>query len=108
MMALLRKIKLRIAGAIIVMTGPMCDRVAEDASEQMDGARLPVFRRLGHRLHLAACDWCADYVENLHAVRRGMQGFDKPPGEQAARDLLGGLSESSKQRIIARLHEEDR
>ncbi len=86
----------------------MCDRVAKNASEEMDGKHLPYFQGLGQRMHLACCDWCADYVANLHAMRRGIQGHDAHVQENDARKILGGLSEESKQRIIARLRDEER
>lgn len=51
---------------------PSCRELAEHASEYLDG-ELPLWRRLGFRLHLAICRACEAFLEQLAMTRRTLR-----------------------------------
>ena len=74
-----------------------CKDVTQLLSESMDTS-LPIGKRVGMRLHLLMCKFCARYERQLLLIRetvRQIVGAEDRPGEPP-RDTL---SEESKERI---------
>jgi hypothetical protein len=70
-----------------------CKDVTQLISESMDTS-LPIGKRLGVRLHLIICKWCARYERQLILIRetaRRLVATVEAPGET--------LSEEAKERI---------
>ena len=74
-----------------------CKDVTQLLSESMDTS-LPIGKRVGMRLHLLMCKFCARYERQLLLIRetvRQIVGAEDRPGEPPS----DTLSEESKERI---------
>ena len=63
-------------------TDRFCIRQRRHFSDQLDGARIPLLRRLLVRLHLAICPPCIRYQRSLEATRvalKALRDEDPPP-----------------------------
>jgi hypothetical protein len=71
-----------------------CSEVSELATDFMEG-QLPVRRWLAVRLHLALCDMCRKYLDQLRKVRRllSLRPLDGP-SDAEERDLLVALAQN--------------
>jgi len=57
-----------------------CRELVELVTEELEGA-LPAAQRTRYLAHLAACEGCADHVEQLHVTLRVLRALrDLPPG----------------------------
>jgi len=74
-----------------------CKDVTQLLSESMDTS-LPISRRVGVRLHLLMCKFCARYERQLLLIRETVRRLVET--EEAVGGTLGGqLSEGAKERI---------
>lgn len=73
-----------------------CSDATELASRAMD-ARLPLSNRMALRLHLAICENCARFNQQLQEMRRLFRA------ETAASDDAAGLAPEARQRIASEL-----
>lgn len=74
-----------------------CKDVTKLLSESMDRS-LPLGKRIGVRLHLIICKWCARYERQLLLIReavRRLAAMLEAPGESSGETL----SEEAKERI---------
>lgn len=74
-----------------------CKDVTKLLSESMDRS-LPLGKRIGVRLHLILCKWCARYERQLLLIRgtaRRLAATVDAPGESFG----GALSEEARERI---------
>ena len=75
---------------------PTCRETTELASRAMD-QRLPFADRMAMQLHLAICENCARFVQQLQEMRRQFRA------ETAADDDAAGLAPEARQRIASEL-----
>lgn len=75
---------------------PTCRDASELASRAMDG-RLPLSNRMALRLHLAICENCTRFNQQLQEMRRLFCA------ETAASDDAAGLAPEARQRIASEL-----
>jgi hypothetical protein len=74
-----------------------CKDVTRLISESMDHT-LPVGKRIGVRLHLLVCRFCARYRRQLHLIRDTVQRIVAE--EEASGDTIGeALPEEARERI---------
>lgn len=73
-----------------------CKDTTELASRAMD-ERLPLPERMAMRLHLAICENCARFAQQLHEMRRQFRV------ETADKDDAPGLPHEARQRIANEL-----
>ncbi len=74
-----------------------CKDVTRLLSESMDTS-LPIGRRIGVRLHLLMCGFCARYERQLNLIRgaaRHLAAVEEMPVDPSG----GNLSEEAKERI---------
>ena len=76
---------------------PTCKDTTVLASRAMD-ERLPFADRVAMQLHLAICENCARFNQQLQEMRRMFRA------ETAADDDAGGLTPEARERIAAELH----
>jgi len=74
---------------------PTCRETTELASRAMD-ARLSFADRMALRLHLAICDNCARFNQQIQDMRRFFR-------EETADDTMPGLTDDARQRIATEL-----
>jgi len=74
-----------------------CKETTVLASRAMDG-RLPFPERVAMRLHLAICENCARFAQQLQEMRRQFRV------ETATNDDVPGLTPEARQRIETQLH----
>jgi hypothetical protein len=75
---------------------PTCRETTALASRAMD-ARLPFADRMAMRLHLAICENCARFAQQLQEMRRQFRV------DTAADDEAAGLAPEARQRIESEL-----
>jgi hypothetical protein len=78
-----------------------CKDVTRLLSDSMDRS-LPIGKRIGVRLHLLICKFCARYERQLHLIRdtvRRIAAAEETPGEPFG----GALSEAARTRIRSAL-----
>ena len=75
---------------------PTCRDATELASRAMD-ERLPLAGRMALRFHLAICENCARFSQQLHEMRRLFRA------ETAADDDAPGLAPDARERIAHEL-----
>ena len=73
-----------------------CKETTELASRAMD-QRLPLSERMAMRLHLAMCENCTRFAQQLQAMRRQFRV------ETADKDDAPGLAHEARQRIANEL-----
>src|SRR5260221_2811769 len=79
---------------------PSCKEVARLQSEALD-RKLPLFRRIGLRVHLLLCKWCRRYGEQLAFLRTAAQ----QSAEQDSCAPPQNLSFEARERVKQKLHE---
>ena len=74
-----------------------CKDATQLISQSMDTS-LPIVKRIGLRLHLRICVWCARYERQLLLIRQAMRRLDAAGDRPEAR-AGEALSENARERI---------
>src|SRR5437899_12395635 len=75
-----------------------CRKMVPLMSESLE-RRLSIRERLGLRLHLLVCTWCARYLEQIKFLRRILRG----QSSQASTELAPSLAYEARERIAKAL-----
>jgi predicted anti-sigma-YlaC factor YlaD len=68
----------------------VCREFAELATEYLEGAMPDATLELVEE-HLAMCDWCRDYLQQIRTTARAVAAEPELPGEGPAPETLDGL-----------------
>ena len=78
-----------------------CKEISRLVSESMDRT-LPIFQRIGIRIHLLMCRYCARYEKQLRFLRRAIRVYSSAVDNEHHPSTL---SEESCNRMKCKLHD---
>jgi Putative zinc-finger len=82
----------------LLRTLPPCRKIVPLMSESLE-RRLSIRERLGLRLHLFVCAWCARYLRHIKSLRWILRG----QSSQLSAELAPSLADDARERIARAL-----